>query len=76
MNRKFSGLQRKSQLLAQGVAGQIAIWLPALAAEEVFQQQESCMALRPAAAVLLVGTIAVMLLCTKVLSVACQLMAV
>lgn len=53
-----------------------AIWLPALAAEEVFQQQESCVALLPAPAVFLVGAIGVELLCAKVLSVACQLMAV
>ena len=45
----------------------IAIWLPALAAEEVFQRQESRVALVPAAAVL-AGTVALKLLCTEVLS--------
>lgn len=37
-----------------GGEARVAIWLPALAAEEVLQQQEGCVF--PASAVLLVGT--------------------
>lgn len=43
----FRGLQRTSQLLAQGWLGTDATWLAALAAEEVFQQEQSRVALLP-----------------------------